>query len=80
MKVEVQLFATLSAYLPAGATGDSVTLDMPDGITVAEVIRSLKIPIDLECLTVVNGRDIPSEHRLADADVLSLFPPLAGGS
>ena len=80
MKVEVQLFATLAAYLPAGATGDSVTVGMPDGTTVAEVIRSLQIPIHLECLTVVNGRDIPSEHRLADGDVLSLFPPLAGGS
>ena len=79
MKVEVELFATLAAYLPAGATGDSVTMDMPDGSTVEEVIRSLAIPTRLECLTVVNGRDAPSEHRLADGDVLSLFPPLAGG-
>ena len=79
MRVEVELFATLAAYLPAGTTGDSVTLDLPDGTTVAEVIRSLAIPIRLECLTVVNGRDAPSEHRLADGDVLSLFPPLAGG-
>ena len=79
MKVEVELFATLAAYLPAGATGDSVTLEMPDGTTVADVIRSLQIPIRLERLTVVNGRDAPSEHRLADGDVLSLFPPLAGG-
>ena len=79
MKVEVELFATLAAYLPAGATGDSVTLEIPDGTTVAEVIRSLQIPIRLECLTVVNGRDAPSEHQLADGDVLSLFPPLAGG-
>ena len=80
MKVEVQLFATLAAYLPAGASGDSVTLGMPDGTTVAEVIHSLQIPIDLECLTVVNGRDTPAEHQLTDGDVLSLFPPLAGGS
>ena len=79
MKVEVELFATLAAYLPAGATGDSVTLDIRDGTTVAEVIRSLQIPIRLECVTVVNGRDAPSEHRLAHGDVLSLFPPLAGG-
>jgi molybdopterin converting factor small subunit len=80
VKVEVQLFATLATYLPPGATGDSVTLGIPDGTTVAEVIRSLLIPIHLECVTVVNGRDIPSEHQLTDGDVLSLFPPLAGGS
>ena len=79
MKVEVHLFATLAPYLPAGAAGDGVTLDLPDGTSVAEVIRSLELPRDLECLVVVNGRDAPPDHRLADGDVLSLFPPLAGG-
>jgi len=80
VKVELHLFANLAGYLPAGSAGDSVTLEVPDGTTVAEVIRFLEIPEDLECLRVVNGRDAPSEHRLADGDVLSLFPPLAGGS
>jgi len=79
VKVEVQLFATLGAYLPAGAAGDSVTLEMPDATTVREVVRVLEIPDDLDCLSVVNGHDAPSEHRLVDGDVLSLFPPLAGG-
>lgn len=76
----MHLFATLAAYLPAGGDGDSVTLEVADGTTVAEVVRVLKIPDDLDCLRVVNGHDAPSEHRLADGDVLSLFPPLAGGS
>ena len=79
MKVEVQLFATLGAYLPAGAAGDSVTLEMPDATTVREVVRVLEIPDDLDCLSVVNGHDAPSERHLVDGDVLSLFPPLAGG-
>ena len=79
MKVEVQLFATLAAYLPAGAAGDSVTLEMPDATTVGEVVRVLHIPEGLDCLSVVNGHDAPSERWLVDGDVLSLFPPLAGG-
>lgn len=79
MKVEVQLFATLADYLPAGASGDSVILDVPMATTVADLMRSLGIPDGLECLTVVNGRDAPHEFRLAEGDVLSLFPPLAGG-
>lgn len=79
MKVEVQLFATLAAYLPAGATGDSAVLDVPTDSTVGDLKRSLGIPVDLECLTVVNGRDAPAEQPLRDGDVLSLFPPLAGG-
>jgi molybdopterin synthase sulfur carrier subunit len=79
VKVEVQLFATLSAYRPGGATGDDVTLDVPDGTTVDELVRILRIPPDFDCMRVVNGRDAPPDHRLLDGDVLSLFPPLAGG-
>ena len=79
MKVEVQLFATLAGYLPVGATGDGVTLELPEGTTVGDVTRSLEIPDDLDCVTVVNGHDVPSERRLIDGDVVSMFPPLAGG-
>jgi molybdopterin converting factor small subunit len=79
VKVEVHLFATLAAYLPAGTSGDSVTLEVADGTTVGELVQVLKIPEHLDCMTVVNGRDVPSDHRLIDGDALSLFPPLAGG-
>ena len=79
MKVEVGLFATLATYLPAGTSGDSVVLDLPDGSTLGDVVRSLAIPDDLECLRVINGRDAPPEQPLHDGDVVSIFPPLAGG-
>jgi sulfur-carrier protein len=79
VKVEVQLFATLAAYLPPEADGDRMTFDVPDGATVAEVLQPLRIPADLEYLVVVNGVDVGPDHRLVDGDVLSVFPPLAGG-
>ncbi|MGH7402604.1 MAG: MoaD/ThiS family protein, partial [Candidatus Rokuibacteriota bacterium] len=79
MKVAVNLTATLRAYLPPGTRGDSVVLDVPDGTTVNQVVHSLRIPSDLERLTVVNGRDAAPDQPLAEGDVLSLFPPLAGG-
>jgi molybdopterin synthase sulfur carrier subunit len=79
VKVEVQLFATLSSYRPDGAAGDGTTLDVPEGTTVGEVIEALRIPPEVDCLRVVNGRDAEPGQRLVDGDVLSLFPPLAGG-
>ena len=79
MKVEVHLTATLRAYLPAGAAGDAVVLDLPEGATVDQVVHSLRIPSELERLTVVNGRDAAPDQPLREGDVLSLFPPLAGG-
>ena len=79
MKVEVHLFATLSGFLPDGTTGDGVALDVPEGSTVADVVRALEIPDNFDCVKVVNGHDVPSDQPLADEDVLSLFPPLVGG-
>ena len=80
MKVEVRLFATLQPYLPAGTDGDGISLELPDGSTVRDVVQSLEIPDELACLTVVNGRDADPEQILAPGDELALFPPLAGGA
>ena len=80
MKVEVRLFATLQSYLPAGALGDGVSLNLPPGATVGDVVASLNIPGDVACLIVVNGRDADPEQILAPGDELAMFPPLAGGS
>ena len=79
MRVEVHLTATLRRYLPPGAVSDHVLLDLPPGTTVGQVVHSLRIPADLERLTVVNGRDAAPDQPLVEGDVLSLFPPLAGG-
>ncbi|HJR02782.1 MAG TPA: MoaD/ThiS family protein [Methylomirabilota bacterium] len=75
----VHLTATLRGYLPPGTRGDHVVLDVPNGTTVDQVIHSLRIPSELERLTVVNGRDAAPGQQLVEGDVLSVFPPLAGG-
>jgi len=79
VKVEVHLFATLSGYLPDGTAGDGIALNVPEGSTVADIVRALEIPDHFDCVKVVNGHDVPSDQLLADEDVLSLFPPLVGG-
>jgi len=80
MKVDVRLFATLRPYLPAGADGDGVSLEFPAGATVRDVVVALKIPGEVTCLTVVNGRDADPDQVLAPGDELAMFPPLAGGA
>lgn len=79
MKVAVRLFATLGKYLPPGIPDDSVTLEMPGPTTVGQVIALLHIPDNLDVLRVVNGHDAGLEQVLKDGDILSVFPPLAGG-
>ncbi len=79
MKIEVRLFATLATYLPDESDGRSATLEVADGDTVRDVVRFLGIPADMPFVAMINGRDAALDRPLADGDVLSLFPPLAGG-
>jgi sulfur-carrier protein len=80
LRIELRLFATLSAYLPAGAQGDTAEIDLPEGATVADVIHQLRIPGECQWVAAVNGLDAAADRRLTHGDVLALFPPLAGGS
>ena len=80
MRVEVRLFATLARYLPKPSQGGSTDLDVAEGSVVADVAVALGIPVDLPRIVVVNGEDADEGRRLHAGDVVTLFPPLAGGS
>jgi molybdopterin converting factor small subunit len=79
VKVEVQLFATLIRFLPAGARDGAALLDLPDRSTVSDVVRALGIPAAMSHVALVNGVESDGERRLQSGDVITLFPPLAGG-
>ncbi|MBI3987985.1 MAG: MoaD/ThiS family protein [candidate division NC10 bacterium] len=81
MKIELRLFATLRRYLPPGSERGKVLLDLQDGLTVEGLIERLGIPPELAELTVVNGRTLERDlkEKLRDGDVVSIFPPIAGG-
>ena len=80
MRIEVRLFANLVAFLPPHGHGGVAELEIPEGSTVTDVARQLGIPPDLARVVLVNGRDADSQARLAPQDVVTIFPPLAGGS
>jgi molybdopterin converting factor small subunit len=80
VRVEVRLFATLARYLPNDQDAGIAFLDIPDGSTVADVACALGIPGDLSRIVLVNDCDAGEERRLAEGDVVTLFPPLAGGA
>lgn len=78
MKVEVRLFATFAACLPPGRATPA-TVEIPEGSTVAELTARLGIAPALPRIALVNGEDAAPERRLVAGDVVTLFPPLAGG-
>ena len=79
MRVEVRLFATLAAFLPPHGRDGAAELELPEGSTVADVAQRLGIPPGLARVVLVNGCDIGSDASLAARDVVTIFPPLAGG-
>lgn len=78
MKVEVRLYATFREHLPPGHK-ESCVLELAEGARVVEVMQTLRIPQDLPNLILLNGRQSAPESALHHGDVLSIFPPLAGG-
>lgn len=80
MRIEVRLFATLARYFPKGTEGGSAYLDVAEGTSVGAAADALGIPADLSRIVLVNDQDADESRRLVEGDVVTIFPPLAGGA
>jgi molybdopterin synthase sulfur carrier subunit len=83
VQLEFKLFAGLMTYLPPGTTGHSVSVEVPDGTTIHDVIDLFNVPRDKAHLVVCNGvivhRTDRDQRQVCEGDVLALWPPVAGG-
>jgi molybdopterin synthase sulfur carrier subunit len=79
MKVEIKLFANFQEYLPAGSGKYSCFLELEGGTTIGQTLARLNVPESMPMITLVNGIHRDLEEPLHDGDVLSVFPPVAGG-
>jgi molybdopterin synthase sulfur carrier subunit len=74
MHVTVKLFATLRKD-----RFDEKNLELPDEVTAGEIIDMFAIPQTEVTLIFINGRHSTPEAKLAEGDILALFPPIGGG-
>jgi sulfur carrier protein ThiS len=84
MKITLKLFASLTAHLPAGSRSrQSVDIDIDPGTTVIDMIRRHGIPESLCGIVLIDGVWVPRPDRatraLREGEVLSIWPPVAGG-
>jgi len=79
MKIEVKLFANFREFLPPGSDKYSCFLEVEEGTTIGHVLEKLKISPSLPMITLVNGVHRQLTDPLSPGDVLSIFPPVAGG-
>lgn len=77
MEVTVRLFASLRER--AGAS--ELTLDLPDGASVADALAELRgvAPEGLPLVMAVNREYAPADQVLDPGDELALIPPVSGG-
>lgn len=80
MKIEIRLFARLREKLPPGSPRGRCQLEIAEAVTITDVLARLGIPRAGARIVLVNGEQTRDFDRaLRDGDVLSVFPPLAGG-
>ncbi len=80
MSVTVLLFASYADALGAS----SISIDLPVGATVADVMRDLRRRPGADRLPpapllAVNERYAPVTCRLVEGDEVAVIPPVAGG-
>lgn len=78
MKVELRLFAFLRQHYPPEAESQATQFE-----TSASDVRSLAdelgIPHSTIAIVLINGRPGNLDSKFQESDVVSLFPPIAGG-
>lgn len=83
MKIQLKFFASFTANLPEGSQGNLATVDIPEGMTVHEVLDRYRIPRDLAQIVLVNGVFVTVPDRdqrcFNEGDTLAVWPAVAGG-
>ena len=79
MKVELRLFASLSAYMPPGAEDGSNMLQAEDGTTINTLLTQLGVPEEDVKIVFVNGIISKVDDVLHEGDRVGVFPAVAGG-
>ncbi len=77
MNIPVRLFATLNDY--GSDESGRMTLDLPQGSRIRDLIRVLEIPDKTGRVVLVNGRVAGEDRELVPGDQVVLFPPVEGG-
>ncbi|MBI1881407.1 MAG: MoaD/ThiS family protein [Chloroflexi bacterium] len=79
MQVQVKLFASLTQYMPGLRPGSPFEVGLPDGATLADLVRQLDLPQAEVKVIFVNARAQPLSYVLNPGDEVGLFPPVGGG-
>ncbi|MDH3631632.1 MAG: MoaD/ThiS family protein [Gammaproteobacteria bacterium] len=83
MNVSIEFYASLMKYLPPGKSRFRREIKVDDGLRLSRLIEQYHISPEEAHLVLVNGLFVcgedRSERELVEGDVISIWPPVAGG-
>ncbi len=83
MKMYIEFYAGLMKYLPPGNTRFRREVTVEDSLIISRLIEQYHISPEEAHLVLVNGHFVNPEdrprHVLVERDVVSIWPPVAGG-
>ncbi len=72
--IEVKLFALFRE-----GRGKSAEFTTEQVKTIGDILKELNIPVEEVAIALINGMHSKPEDEVKDGDLISLFPPVAGG-
>jgi molybdopterin synthase sulfur carrier subunit len=79
MPLQIFLNATLRQYVQGYDPYQGVSLEIPPGTRVGQVMAQLGLPAREVTLIMVDGRRQETDFSLQGNERLGLFPPIGGG-
>lgn len=79
MKLTVKLFGTLPDRYSDYNPEEGLSISLPDGATVKDLLGELGLAESNRCVTVVDGRVEKRDNVLGDGAAVSIFQLVTGG-
>lgn len=79
IRIRVKGYTILREYLGEASPDGYVSLEVPEGSTVAGLLQSLNLPDSKVMLVFVNGQQAQWSTTLREGDKVELLAPISGG-
>jgi thiamine biosynthesis protein ThiS len=79
MMINVKLFGTLSRPVSGYHPDRGLSVEVPEGSSVADLLALLEISGSSGIAVIMEGQVLPVEARLTDGDRIQVFQIMSGG-
>jgi sulfur carrier protein ThiS len=79
MKLKVKLHGTLCRRFPNYEPGQSMEVEIHEGVKIKDLFAILEIAAEMRPVAVLEGRVLKPDDRIPSGSCVSIFEPIHGG-